>query len=130
MKLLLDTQMWIWLLFWPENLPQNAWGVISDEENDLCFSPANLWEVSIKRSLNKPDFQLNAWTMRENLLNASCLEVPVISSHTITAGELPVLHKDPFDRLLIAQAIVENLFLLTSDRKIAEYPAPVIFVPK
>ncbi|MCL1941484.1 MAG: type II toxin-antitoxin system VapC family toxin [Synergistaceae bacterium] len=129
MKLLLDTQMWIWLLFWPENLPLKAREVISDEENDLCFSPANLWEISIKRSRNKPDFQINARVMRENLLDTCCLEIPITSSHTITAGELPALHKDPFDRLLIAQAVVENIFLLTSDRKISEYPAPVIFVP-
>ena len=130
MKLLLDTQMLIWLLLWPENLPQNAREVIADEENDLCFSPANLWGVSIKRSQNKPDFQLNARAMRENLLEKGCFEVPITSLHAIVAGELPIFHKDPFDRLLVAQAIVENFFLLTSDKKIAEYPAPVIFVPR
>ena len=130
MKLLLDTQMLIWLLFWPEILPLNAREVIGDEENDLHFSPASLWEISIKRSLGKPDFQLNARAMRENLLENGCLEIPINSLHTISAGELPLFHKDPFDRLLIAQAMVENLFLLTSDSNIAEYPAPIIFTPK
>ena len=127
MKLLLDTQILIWLLFWPEILPQNAREIIGDEKNDLHFSPVSLWEVSIKRSQNKPDFQLDARVMQESLLDKGCLEIPIISSHTITAGELPVFHKDPFDRLLIAQAMVENLFLLTSDKKTAEYPAPVVF---
>jgi PIN domain nuclease of toxin-antitoxin system len=122
--------MLIWLLFWPEIMPQKARETISDEENDLYFSPVSLWEVSIKRSQNKPDFQLNARIMRENLLDKGCLEVPVTSLHTIAAGEFPMLHKDPFDRLLIAQAVVENLFLLTSDKKVAEYPTLVIFTPK
>ena len=130
MNVLLDTQILIWLLFWPEILPQNAREIIGKEENDLCFSPASLWEVSIKRSQNKVDFQLNARLMQENLLEKGCLELPITSLHTIIAGELPVLHKDPFDRLLIAQAVVENLFLLTSDKKIAEYPARVIFVQR
>ncbi|MCL2010696.1 MAG: type II toxin-antitoxin system VapC family toxin [Synergistaceae bacterium] len=130
MNVLLDTQMLIWLLFWPEILPRKAREIIGEEENDLCFSPVSLWEVSIKRSQNKPGFQLNARLMQENLLEKGCLEVPITSSHTITAGELPVLHKDPFDRLLISQAMVENLFLLTSDKKIAEYPARVIFVQR
>ena len=130
MKLLLDTQMLIWLLFWPETLPHNAREIISEEKNDLCFSPVSLWEVSIKSSQNKPDFQLNARVMQEYLLDKGCLEVSITSSHTITAGELPMFHKDPFDRLLIAQAVVENLFLLTSDKKITEYPALVIFTPR
>jgi PIN domain nuclease of toxin-antitoxin system len=130
MRLLLDTQMLIWLLYWPENLPRNAREIIGDEKNDLCFSPASLWEISIKRSQNKPDFQLDAWIMQKNLLDKGCLEILVASSHTITAGELPALHKDPFDRLLIAQAMVENLFLLTCDRKIAEYSASVLYIPK
>jgi PIN domain nuclease of toxin-antitoxin system len=130
MKLLLDTQMLIWLLYWPDILPPNAGEIISDEKNDLFFSPASLWEVSIKHSQNKPDFQLNARLMQENLLDKGCLEVPITSSHTISAGELPLLHKDPFDRLLIAQALIENLSLLTSDEKIAEYPASVIYTPR
>jgi len=130
MKLLLDTQMLIWLLFWPEILPQNAGEIISDKKNDICFSPASLWEVSIKCSQGKPDFQLSARAMQENLLDKGCLEIPITSSHAITAGELPVFHKDPFDRLIIAQAMIENLFLLTSDKKIAEYPALVIFTPR
>jgi PIN domain nuclease of toxin-antitoxin system len=120
MRLLLDTQMLIWLLYWPENLPQNAHKVIGDEKNDLCFSPVSLWEVSIKRSQNKPDFQLDARVMQENLLDKGCSEILVASSHAITAGELPALHKDPF----------ENLFLLTCDRKIFEYAAPILYIPK
>ena len=130
MKLLLDTQMLIWLLFWPEILPQKAREIIGEEKNELCFSPVSLWEVSIKRSQNKPDFQVDARVMQENLLDKGCLEVPITSSHAIAAGELPMFHKDPFDRLLIAQAMVENLFLLTSDKKITEYTALVIFTPR
>jgi PIN domain nuclease of toxin-antitoxin system len=64
------------------------------------------------------------------LSGQGCLEILIASSHTTTAGELPVLHKDPFDRLLIAQAMVENLFLLTCDRKIAEYSASVLYILK
>jgi PIN domain nuclease of toxin-antitoxin system len=130
MRLLLDTQMLIWLLYWPEILPPGARKIIEDEKNELCFSPASMWEISIKRSQNKPEFQVDARFMYETLLDKGCTEILVSSSHTIAAGGLPLLHKDPFDRLLVAQALDEKLFLLTCDKKIAEYSAPVLYIPR
>jgi PIN domain nuclease of toxin-antitoxin system len=130
MKLILDTQILLWAVFWPEILPQKALRLIADDENDLYFSPANLWEVSIKSLLNRADFQVDSRILRRSLLNGGCKELVITGLHAIATGDLPMLHKDPFDRLLLAQAVTENISLLTCDVKIAEYPAPVIFVPR
>jgi PIN domain nuclease of toxin-antitoxin system len=130
MKLLLDTQMLLWAVFWPELLPKKARQAIAGDENRLYFSPASLWEVSVKSAQNKPDFQVNARIMRSQLLGNGYEEITITSLHTVAIGDLPLLHKDPFDRILIAQARTENIRLLTSDAKIAEYPAPIEFVPK
>jgi PIN domain nuclease of toxin-antitoxin system len=130
MKLRLDTQLLLWALFWPDLLPQKAWKAIADADNLLHFSPASLWEVSIKNAQNRPDFQVNARIMRRQLLASGYEEIAITSLHTVAIGELPLLHKDPFDRILIAQASTEGICLLTSDAKIAEYPAPIAFMPK
>ena len=128
MKLLLDTHIVIWAAFTPDRLSQTARSLIIDEENDLLFSPVNLWEVAIKRALGRRDFQFDSRVLRSNLLLNGYQELPITSNHAVAIDQLPDIHKDPFDRLLIAQSMVEGILLLTSDPTVAKYPAPVKLV--
>lgn len=130
MKILLDTQMLIWTVAWPELLPRKARQLIADAENEKYFSPASLWEVAIKNAQKRPDFQIDARVLRRQLLNNGCLELPITGIHTTAISDLPPFHKDPFDRLLLAQAKSEGIGLLTTDETLAEYPAPVVLVQK
>ena len=130
MKLLLDTQMLLWAMIWPELLPKKAVRLIDNPDNTLFFSPASLWEVSIKSALNKPAFQVDARMLRKRLLDCGYEELIITGLHTVATGDLPQLHKDPFDRLLLAQSKIDGIKLLTCDEKIAEYPTPVLFIPK
>lgn len=98
---------------------------MGDPDNELLFSAASLWEVAIKRARGRPDFQADARLLRRNLLNNGYHELPVTGEHAIAVGDLPPLHKDPFDRLLVAQSIVEGITLLTVDPLVAAYPAPI-----
>ena len=128
MKLLLDTHIVIWAAFTPDRLSKSAQSLIMDEENELLFSPVNLWEVAIKRALGRRDFQFDSRVLRSNLLLNGYQELPITSQHAVAIDQLPDIHKDPFDRLLIAQSMVEGILLLTSDPMVAKYPAPVKLV--
>ncbi len=130
MKILLDTQMLIWATTWPELLPKKARLLIADSDNEKYFSPASLWEVAIKNGQNRPDFQIDARALRRQLLDNGCLELAITGVHTTSIADLPLRHKDPFDRLLLAQARAEGISLLTTDKRLAEYPVPVLFIPK
>jgi PIN domain nuclease of toxin-antitoxin system len=113
-----------------ELLSEQARQLITDKENEIYFSPASLWEVTIKNSLNRPDFQVDARILRRQLLNSDYHEIAITGLHATAVGDLPPLHKDPFDRLLLAQAKTEGLSLLTSDAALSAYPAPVLHVRK
>ena len=130
MKLLLDTQMLIWATVWPERLPKKARQLITNMENELYFSPASLWEVTIKSWLNRPDFQIDARVLRRELLDNGYVELAITGVHTTAIGDLPPLHKDPFDRLLLSQAKTEGISLLTADATLAKYAVPLLFVHK
>ncbi len=130
MKLLLDTQMLVWVAAQPELLPKKALRLIADKENELFFSPASLWEIAIKSGLNKPDFSFDARILRRELLDNGYRELAISSLHAVGVSDLPNLHKDPFDRLLLAQAKAEGISLLTSDTILSGYPAPVTFVKR
>ena len=125
MKLLLDTHLLLWGAAEPARLSRSAQTLIDDADNELLFSSASLWEIAIKRGRNRADFQVDARLLRRNLLNNGYRELPVTGEHAIAVGDLPPLHKDPFDRILIAQSIVEGITLLTVDPTVAAYPAPV-----
>lgn len=94
-------------------------------ENELFFSAASLWEIDIKRGLGRDDFQVDARLLRRGLLDNGYSELPIGSEHIVAIDSLPSIHKDPFDRLLVAQATVEGITLLTSDPRVAQYPGPV-----
>jgi len=124
-KLLLDTHLLLWVAGEPEKLPPAARKLIADPENELLFSAASLWEIAIKWGLERPDFQVHGRVLRRALLDNRYLELSVTSAHAVSVDELPPIHKDPFDRILIAQATVEGITLLTVDPLVAKYPGPI-----
>lgn len=128
MKLLLDTHLLLWAAEGVRRIPRSARPLISDPGNELLFSAASLWEIAIKSALNRPDFQVDARTLRRSLLDNGYAELPILSEHAVAIDALPSIHKDPFDRLLVAQATVEGITLLTDDATLAKYPGPVQFV--
>jgi PIN domain nuclease of toxin-antitoxin system len=130
MKILLDTQMLIWAAVWPELLPEKARRLIADADNELFFSPASLWEVTIKHGQHRPDFQIDARVLRRLLFDNGYSELAITGIHAVAVGDLPPIHKDPFDRLLLAQAKSEGIPLLTADATLAEYADPILFVKK
>jgi len=125
LKLLLDTHLLLWAAMGSGRIPTRAHKWMADPVNELLFSAASLWEVAIKNALRRPDFQVDVRLLRRGLLDNGYLELPVLSEHTAALDALPSIHKDPFDRILIAQAIVEGVILLTNDAVMARYPAPV-----
>ena len=125
MKLLLDTHLLLWAASAPDRLSTKARNLLSDSEHELFFSAANLLEVAIKRGLGGKDFQVDARVLRPGLLDNGYQEVPITSDHVVAIESLPPVHQDPFDRLLIAQATVEALTLLTVDPVVAQYPGPI-----
>lgn len=125
MKLLLDTHVLIWAAAFPDRLSAEGRHLIADIENELFFSAASLWEVAIKSALGREDFSVDARLLRRGLLDNGYGELPVASEHAVAIDGLPPIHKDPFDRLLIAQSMVEGITLLTADEFVARYPGPI-----
>lgn len=125
MKLLLDTQLLLWAAGDPERLSERARELLDDPRNELLFSAASLWEVAIKSTLGRDDFRVDPRLFRRGLLDNGYQELPVTSEHAVNLDSLPPLHKDPFDRLLLAQALAEGVVLLTADAQLARYGRPV-----
>jgi PIN domain nuclease of toxin-antitoxin system len=125
MRLLLDTHLLLWSAVEPERLSREALTLIDDVDNQLLFSAASLWELAIKQGLGRADFQVDVKLLRRNLLRNGYAELSVIGEHAIAVADLPPIHRDPFDRLLVAQSTVEGLTLLTADRTVARYPGPI-----
>jgi PIN domain nuclease of toxin-antitoxin system len=124
-KFLIDTHLLLWAAM--DTLPQKAVHYFTNQENELFFSPASIWEIIIKKGLNRPDFQIEPTALYRGLLDNGYTELAITSHHTLLVADLPTLHKDPFDRILIAQAKAEEMTLLTSD-KIVSYYSPVIYL--
>lgn len=128
MKYLLDTHLLIWASADDSRLSRRTRQLLEDPDNSLIFSAASIWEISIKTGLGRPSFRLPAAVFRRGLIEAGYLELDITSAHAVAVGELPAIHSDPFDRMLVAQARTEGYPLLTSDRRVAEYGAPVVLV--
>jgi PIN domain nuclease of toxin-antitoxin system len=124
-KLLLDTQLLLWAAGHPERLSAATRSMINDAENQLVFSAASLWEVAIKTGLGHADFRADARLLRRGLLDNGYDELAITGEHAVAIANLPPIHKDPFDRLLVAQSAVEGILLLTADPIVAQYPGPV-----
>lgn len=125
MKLLLDTHLLLWAAGEPERLPAEARDLIGAPEHELLFSAASLWEIAIKRGLGRDDFQVDTRLLRRGLLDNGYGELPITSAHVVAVDSLPLIHKDPFDRILVSQATVEGITLLTADSLLAQYPGPI-----
>jgi len=125
MKILLDTHVLLWALGEPSRLPAAIATLLDDPENVLVFSSASLWEIAIKRGLGRADFKFDPRLLRRTLLDHGYEELPIRSEHAVAVGDLPAIHKDPFDRMLVAQSLVEGVTLLTSDPLVARYPGPI-----
>lgn len=122
---LLDTHLLLWAAGQPDRLSGEARALLEDPRSELMFSAASIWEVSIKRTLGRDDFRVEPRLLRRGLLDNGYRELVITSEHTVAIERLPPLHKDPFDRLLLAQADVEGVMLLTADMLVAQYPGPV-----
>ena len=126
MKILLDTHLLLWSA--ADVLPPGAVRYIEDETNILLFSPASLWEIVIKRGLGRDDFIVDPASLYSGLLSAGYLELPITSRHALLVASLPPLHKDPYDRILLAQAASEGIPFLTVDKVLAQYPGSLIVI--
>jgi PIN domain nuclease of toxin-antitoxin system len=124
-KLLLDTHLILWAAAEPGQLSAAARALIEDLKNQLFFSAASLWEIAIKRGLGRDDFQVDARLLRRGLLDNGYNELSIAGEHAVAIDSLPAIHKDPFDRILIAQAMIEGFTLLTTDPLVARYSGPV-----
>lgn len=125
MKLLLDTHLLLWAAAHPDRLSAQARELIEAPDNELVFSAASLWEIAIKRGLGRSDFRLEPRVLRRALIDNGYVELPITGEHALAIDELAPLHKDPFDRMLIAQASSEGITLLTTDAAVAQYAGPI-----
>jgi PIN domain nuclease of toxin-antitoxin system len=129
-KFLLDTHLLLWAASEPRRISKPARTLIDDPDNQLLFSAASLWEVAIKRRLaegvwRREDFKVDPRLLRRGLLDNGYTELPIRSDHVVAAESLPPIHRDPFDRILVAQATVEGITLLTIDSQVSQYPGPI-----
>jgi PIN domain nuclease of toxin-antitoxin system len=124
-NILLDTHLLLWSTSESRRLSAEARRFIGDAANELIFSVASLWETAIKSAQGRDDFRVDVRLLRHRLLSNGYRELPISGEHAIAAWALPSLHKDPFDRMLVAQSIVEGITLLTVDPQIARYSGPV-----
>jgi PIN domain nuclease of toxin-antitoxin system len=120
-KLLLDTHIVLWALSADRRLPKALRLLIEDEGNEPFFSPINVLEVAIKRSLGGSDELPDPHVMRRQLVDNGYSELPVTAQHAAMVADLPPIHRDPFDRLLVAQSRIEGIGLLTVDPVVARY---------
>lgn len=125
MKLLLDTHLLLWAAGELDKLSARAKALLEDQDNVLLFSAASLWEITIKAGLGRADFQIDPHLLRRGLIENGYQELPITSQHALMVGQLPDVHRDPFDRILVAQATVEGLLLLTHDPLVQAYPGPI-----
>ena len=125
---LLDTQLLIWAAYAPQRLASPFAAELVDRHNDIRYSLASLWEVAIKSSLGREDFQVDPPALRRGLLREGFQELPIQAEHVLAVRDLPLIHRDPFDRPLVVQAQSEGLRLFTTDRRLAQYGEAVRWV--
>ncbi|MBD2460667.1 type II toxin-antitoxin system VapC family toxin [Oscillatoria sp. FACHB-1407] len=128
MKLLLDTHAFVWWDSNPEQLSNTALNLLADSTNELLLSVASIWEIQVKRQLGKLSLQssLSEILTAQQTTNALSI-LPINVEHVLTLDQLPAIHKDPFDRILIAQAIYEDAVLVSTDSVFASYPVQTIW---
>ena len=128
MRFLVDTHILLWMTGMSQRLPRKARDLIEHLDNTIVFSTISIWEVAIKTGRARSDFTIDARRLRENLLENGYEELPVFGQHAAAVADLPDIHKDPFDRILVAQAFVEGISLITADKTVASYGGRVRLV--
>ncbi len=128
MNLLLDTHILVWSVTGSPRLPRAAMVLLADPSNTLIFSVASLWEITIKYGLRRADFDVDPVSFYQDLVESDFVELPITAAHALGVSLLPRLHKDPFDRLILAQTNAEGLTLLTNDATLAQDPGQVTLV--
>lgn len=126
MKLLLDTQILVWAVTRPQRLASSVYETLRSRDNDILFSAVSVWEVAIKFALRRPDFDVRPTALIAYAADAEFRELPITSSAAARVATLPLHHRDPFDRLLVAQAIDEDALLLTADAALAAYAPHIL----
>jgi PIN domain nuclease of toxin-antitoxin system len=127
-RLLLDTHLLLWAAANSKRLPRTARELLEDETNEVYYSAASIWEIAIKSSLGRKDFRVDLASLQSVLPDMDFIELPVTAAHAAGITKLPLIHRDPFDRLLIAQSIAEPLTLLTNDSVLGRYRGGVRIV--
>ncbi|MEW1974540.1 type II toxin-antitoxin system VapC family toxin [Microbacterium profundi] len=128
MRLLLDTHLLLWAGLQPDRLSPAMSELLEDESNLPMFSAASVWEISIKAGLGRADFTVDSRSFRRALIDNGYEELSITSAHAAAIADLPAIHRDPFDRMLVAQARVEGIILFTSDRAVSAYGSPARLV--
>ncbi len=126
MRILLDTHVLLWALATPERLPDEMRRQIADRSNDVLFSAASIWEIAIKAGLGRDDFKVDPRRVLETAAASGFIELPVAASAALVVADLPPHHKDPFDRLLVAQAMSEPAVLFTADSRLTAYSPDLV----
>ena len=125
MTALLDTHLLLWAAGLPARLPHQVRELLNDPATEPAYSAASLWEVANKSGLGRTGFRADARLLRRGLLENGYSEVPVAGAHAVAVDLLPEIHRDPFDRILVAQAQVEGITLWTMDEIVGRYPGPI-----
>jgi PIN domain nuclease of toxin-antitoxin system len=128
MRVLLDTHVLLLSLAQPAKLSPKARRLLESEAQDLLFSAASVWEIAIKRQIGRLAFSVSPAEIVEAARDTGFRELPVRAAHAVALDRLPLRHRDPFDRLLIAQAVAEGAGFLTADRALRQYSDLVDFV--
>jgi PIN domain nuclease of toxin-antitoxin system len=127
MRLLLDTHVWLWMIGEDERLNEPTRAALIDPENDIFLSAAAVWELAIKHAAGKLKYTGSpAVQVSTHIKRSGVLPLPITADHALAAAALPMHHRDPFDRMMIAQALAEELTLSTADRRLSVYEVPLL----
>lgn len=128
MRLLLDTHAFLWWVTDDDRLSERAGELIADGANDVFFSAASAWEIAIKAGLGRIRLYEDAWSLTPQQLERNAFQaLPIHVAHAVAVITLPDVHGDPFDRMLVAQALTEGLTIVSADEDLARYPVPVVW---
>jgi PIN domain nuclease of toxin-antitoxin system len=124
-RFLVDTQLLLWNVYGSRKLPAKVARLFRDGRHEFFFSAASLWEIAIKAARGREDFVADTAAIRDTLEANGFRELPVSAQHAVAVTRLPSIHADPFDRMLVAQSMVEPMVLITSDERLAAYPGTI-----
>ena len=127
-RFLVDTQLLLWNVYGSRKLPTRVSRLFRDGRHQFFYSAASIWEIAIKAARGREDFLVDAAAIRETLEENGFDELPVSAHHAVAVSRLPAIHGDPFDRMLVAQAISEPMALITTDGRLAAYPGTIEIV--